>query len=113
MQGRRSRRRRRAPLAFAAYSGWELFSAPNLEPGLQKAAARWFGSERSWAEGNGEALRLALRGRDLFTDESTRVAFVDLAMTIYSAVTTGTVYGGTDLDALRAIAAGIEAEDME
>ena len=103
----------RAPLAFAAYSGWELFNAPNLERGLQKAAARWFGSERSWAEGNGEALRLALRGRDPFTDESTQVAFVDLAMTIYSAVTTGAVYGGTDLDALRAIAAGIEAEDME
>ena len=103
----------RAPLAFAAYSGWELFDAPNLERGLQKAAARWFGSERSWAEGNGEALRLALRGQDPFTDESTQIAFVDQAMTIYSAVTTGVVYGGTDLDALRAIAAGIDAEDME
>ena len=103
----------RAPLAFAAYSGWELFNAPTLERGLQKASARWFGSERSWSEGSDEALRLALRGRDPFTDETTQVAFVDLAMTIYSAVTAGIAYGGTDVNALRAIAAGIDSEDAE
>src|SRR5690606_13208226 len=76
----------RRPLPFAPYSGWELFRADSLERGLDLAAKRWHGSDRSWGEGTGEALRLALRGRDPFTDEVTQVAFVDLAMTIYSAV---------------------------
>ncbi|RZA35589.1 MAG: exodeoxyribonuclease V subunit gamma [Lysobacteraceae bacterium] len=104
----------RAPLAFAPYSGWEFFSAaPDLGKGLQKAAARWFGSERSWGEGSGEALRLALRGRDPFTDEPTQVAFVDQAMTVYSAVLLGQAYAGTDLAALRAIAADLDPEEAE
>lgn len=103
----------RRPLPFAPYSGWELFRAPTLERGLQLAAQRWHGSERSWGEGTGEALRLALRGRDPFTDEATQVAFVDLAMGIYSAVVTGQIYAGTDLDALRDLAAALDLEDAE
>ncbi len=103
----------RHPLPFAPYSGWELYRAGNLERGLAEAARRWHGSDRSWGEGTGEALRLALRGRDPFTDDATQVAFVDLAMAIYSAVVTGQVYGGTDLAALRDIAAKLDLEDAE
>ncbi|MGY1459793.1 exodeoxyribonuclease V subunit gamma [Luteimonas sp. A534] len=103
----------RRPLPFAPYSGWELYRAGNLERGLDLAAKRWHGSDRSWGEGTGEALRLALRGRDPFTDEATQVAFVDLAMAIYSAVATGEVYAGTDLGALRDIAAKLDLEDAE
>ncbi|MGY0612933.1 exodeoxyribonuclease V subunit gamma [Luteimonas sp. A501] len=103
----------RRPLPFAPYSGWELFRADRLERGLDLAAKRWHGSDRSWGEGTGEALRLALRGRDPFTDEATQVAFVDLAMAIYSAVVTGNVYGGTDVGALRDIAAALDLEDAE
>src|SRR5690606_3607254 len=103
----------RRPLPFAPYSGWELFRAPTFERGIQLAAQRWHGSERSWGEGTGEALRLALRGRDPFTDEATQVAFVDLAMGIYSAVMAGELYAGTDLGALRDIAATLDLEDAE
>src|SRR5690606_6035624 len=103
----------RRPLPFAPYSGWELYRAPGFERGLQLAAQRWHGSERSWGEGTGEALRLALRGRDPFTDEATQVAFVDLAMGIYSAVMAGELYAGTDLGALRDIAATLDLEDAE
>ncbi|GGK16756.1 exodeoxyribonuclease V subunit gamma [Luteimonas terricola] len=103
----------RRPLPFAPYSGWELYRAGNLERGLDLAAKRWHGSDRSWGEGTGEALRLALRGRDPFTDEATQVAFVDLAMAIYSAVVSGEVYAGTDLGALRDIAAALDLEDAE
>ncbi|NYZ61958.1 exodeoxyribonuclease V subunit gamma [Luteimonas deserti] len=103
----------RAPLPFAPYSGWELFNAPTLERGLQNAAKKWHGSDRSWGEGNTEALRLALRGRDPFTDAATQIAFVDQAMTVFGAVVKGLVYGGTDLDALRTIAAELDVEESE
>lgn len=103
----------RAPLVFAPYSGWALYSAPTLEKGLEAAAKTWRGSERSWSEGGGDALRLALRGRDPFSDEATRVAFVDQTMAIYLAVAAGQRYDGTDLDTLREIAAGLDMEDAE
>ena len=103
----------RRPLPFAPYSGWELFRAPSLERGLDLAARRWRGSDRSWGEGSGEALRLALRGRDPFADEATGVAFVDLALAIYSAVVDGRIHPGTDLAALRAFAAALDMEDAE
>jgi exodeoxyribonuclease V gamma subunit len=103
----------RAPLAFAPYSGWELFKAPTLEKGLDAAAKKWRGSDRGWAEGNSEALRLALRGRDPFTDEATQIEFVDLSMAIFSAVVSGTLYAGSDHDALRAMVAALDVEDAE
>ncbi|HRN62140.1 MAG TPA: exodeoxyribonuclease V subunit gamma, partial [Luteimonas sp.] len=103
----------RRPLPFAPYSGWELFRAPTFERGVQLAAQRWHGSDRSWGEGTGEALRLALRGRDPFADEATQVEFVDLAMTIYSAVVSGLAYAGTDAAALSDIAATLDVEDAE
>src|SRR3546814_12705944 len=69
--------------------------------------------ERSWGEGTGEALRLALRGHDPFTDEATQVEFVDLAMVLYSAVVAGMTYAGPDLAALRDIAAALAVEAAE
>ncbi|MET0328062.1 MAG: exodeoxyribonuclease V subunit gamma [Luteimonas sp.] len=103
----------RAPLVFAPYSGWALYDAPTLERGLDAAAKKGRGSDRSWGEGNGEALRLALRDRDPFTDAATRVAFVDQTMAIFLAVAAGQRYDGTDPDALRALAAGLDMEDAE
>jgi exodeoxyribonuclease V gamma subunit len=102
----------REPLPFAPYSGWEFFAAaPDMEAGLKEAAKKWYGSERSWSEGSGDALRLALRGCDPFTDDATRLRFADLSMSIYLAVTQGEVYAGTDPDALRALVPVFDAED--
>ncbi|MDN5781336.1 MAG: exodeoxyribonuclease V subunit gamma, partial [Luteimonas sp.] len=67
----------RRPLSFAPYSGWEFFNAANAERGARAAANRWRGSARSWAEGDGEALRLALRGRDPFADAESLQEFAD------------------------------------
>ena len=79
----------RRPLPFAPYSAWELFNAATPERGVQQAANRWRGSQRSWAEGDSEALRLALRGRDPFADAAALEEFAELAFVIYGAVTRG------------------------
>ena len=103
----------REPLPFAPYAGWELFNAPTLEKGLDAAARRWRGSERSWSERDVDALRLALRGRDPFGDGTAQAAFVDLALTIYLAVVSGAAYDGTDAEAMQALAANLDTEDAE
>ncbi|MEN1930003.1 exodeoxyribonuclease V subunit gamma [Luteimonas sp. MJ250] len=103
----------RQPLPFAPYSGWELFKAGDMRKGLEAAAKKWHGSDFSWAESSGEALRLALRGRDPFSDDATQVAFIDLAMGIYLAVVRGELYAGTDPAALRAIADALDLEEAE
>ena len=77
------------PLPFAPYSAWELFNEIDVERGIRNAANRWRGSERQWAEGDGEALRLALRGRDPFADAKAVQAFADLSFIVYGAVTQG------------------------
>ncbi|MEO5566152.1 MAG: exodeoxyribonuclease V subunit gamma [Luteimonas sp.] len=79
----------RRPLPFAPYSGWELFKADDAVRGPREAAKRWRGSTRSWAEGGGEALRLALRGRDPFADATALQAFAAAAYTIFGAVMDG------------------------
>ncbi|MGY1410787.1 exodeoxyribonuclease V subunit gamma [Luteimonas sp. A611] len=103
----------RSPLPFAPYSGWEFFRAGDMRKGLEAAAKKWHGSDFSWAESSGEALRLALRGRDPFSDEATQVAFIDLAMGIYLAVVKGEFYAGTDPAALHAIADALDLEEAE
>ncbi len=100
----------RAPLPFAPYSGWEFFSAADMEKGLRNAAKKWHGSDRSWGEGTSEPLRLALRGRDPFGDEATQVAFVDQSMTVFGALVSGTLHTGVDIAALRALAANIDVQ---
>jgi exodeoxyribonuclease V gamma subunit len=55
-----------APLLFAPYTGWDIW---NAEPEKRHAAGgkRWHGDGNGgWAEGEGDAIRLALRGRDPF-----------------------------------------------
>ena len=79
----------RRPLPFAPYSGWDLFTAATPERGIQAAANRWRGSQRSWAEGDSEALRLTLRGRDPFADAAALQEFADIAFVIYGALTRG------------------------
>lgn len=79
----------RRPLPFAPYSAWALFDAADPEKGARAAATRWRGSARSWGEGSGEALRLALRGRDPFADAESLQAFADVAHAIYGALVHG------------------------
>ncbi len=80
----------RRPLPFAPYSGWALFDADTPERGLQDAARKWRGgSERDWAEGEGDALRLALRGRDPFADADAQREFARIAGIVFGAVTRG------------------------
>jgi len=77
------------PLPFAPYSGWEFFAADGGERGLRNAANKWRGSDRSWAEGDSDALRLALRGRDPFADTATAEEFARIAGHVFGAVTLG------------------------
>ncbi|WP_372017100.1 exodeoxyribonuclease V subunit gamma [Pseudoxanthomonas sp. 10H] len=86
----------RRPLPFAPYSAWELFTADDPARGVRAAAARWRGSARSWAEGDDEALRLALRGRDPFADAGTLRQFADLAHAVYGAVVHGDAQAASD-----------------
>jgi exodeoxyribonuclease V gamma subunit len=78
------------PLPFAPHSAWELFvSAAEPDRGVRHAANRWRGSERCWAEGGSEALRLALRGRDPFADADTLREFARVAGIVFGTVTAG------------------------
>jgi len=77
------------PLPFAPYSAWEFFAADGGERGLRNAARRWRGGERGWAEGEGDAIRLALRGRDPFADAADADAFARVAGIVFGAVVHG------------------------
>ena len=77
------------PLPFAPYSGWELFSAEDAERGIRNAAARWRGGDRQWGEGDSDAIRLALRGRDPFADAASRDEFARITGLVFGAVTRG------------------------
>ena len=103
----------REPLPFGPYSGWEFFIAADYARGVKAAADRWRGVGRRFAEGAGEASRLALRGRDPFADEAGLVRFADTAMVVFSAVVAGATYAGIDAAALQglAIPADGDAED--
>ena len=78
----------RRPLPFAPYSAWELFERRD-DParGLEAAARKWRGSGNGgWAEGEGEALQLALRGRDPFADAAALHEFARIAGIVFGAV---------------------------
>ena len=78
------------PLPFAPYSGWALFAEEDPARGVDKAAAKWRGSGNGgWAEGAGDALRLALRGRDPFADDAALRDFARLAGLVFGAVVHG------------------------
>ncbi len=78
------------PLPFAPYSGWELFATrDDVASGLKKAAGKWRGNERGWAEGDIDAIRLALRGRDPFLDAASLHDFARISGIVFGAVTRG------------------------
>jgi exodeoxyribonuclease V gamma subunit len=81
------------PLPFAPYSSWALFDADTPAHGVQDAAKKWRGQDpgqpRGWAEGDSDALRLALRGRDPFADGASLREFARIAGLVFGAVTHG------------------------
>ena len=91
----------RAPLPLAPYSSWALFEKRD-EPAkaLDAAARKWRGNGHGgWAEGEGEALRVALRGRDPFADHETMREFARLAGIVFGILHTGAPVH-IDIDAL-------------
>ena len=75
------------PLPFAPHSGWDLFMGATPERGMQAAARTWRGGGNGgWAEGAGDALRLALRGRDPFADAGDARDFARIAGLVFGAV---------------------------
>src|SRR5690606_22049548 len=102
----------REPLPFAPYSSWDYYQAAkagrgSLEKGASAAAKRWRGAGRGFAEGEGAAVQLALRGRDPFSGDEALVRFADVAMAVFSALEAGEAYSGVDVDALRGLAAAL------
>lgn len=77
------------PLPFAPYSGWVLFDDQDRTRGVREAAKKWRGHDRGWAEGDSDALRLALRGRDPFADADALRDFARIAGIVFGAVTRG------------------------
>ena len=81
-----------APLPLAPYSSWALFEKRE-EPAKALAAAvgKWRGNGHGgWAEGQGEALRVALRGRDPFAGREAMREFARLAGIVFGILHTGT-----------------------
>ncbi len=87
-----------APLLFAPYTGWAIY---NADPDKREKAARekWYGSERSWGERDGEALQLALRGADPFADAATTNRFIHNSLSIFTALREGRVLAETEVQA--------------
>ncbi len=79
----------REPLPFAPYTGWDIW---NADPEERRAAGRkrWHGDGNGgWAEGEGEAIRLALRGRDPFASDADYRALERTSLRVYDLVRTG------------------------
>ena len=102
----------REPLPYAPYSAWAYFSADTPERGVQAAIRQWHGSGGGFAEGQGDALRQALRGCDPFADEATLLRFADVAMTVFLAVRDGKAFAGTDPASLAGLARRFDPEDV-
>jgi len=94
----------RRPLPFAPYSAWVLFDAADRERGVKDAAGKWR-NERGWSEGDSEAHRIALRGRDPFTDTGALREFARVTGLVFGAVMKG-VPAPLDLD-------GIDLADVD
>ena len=79
------------PLAFAPYSAWELYEGrDNPARGIDAAAKKWRGGGNGgWAENSGEALRLALRGRDPFADAASMREFARVVGIVFGALDAG------------------------
>ncbi len=103
----------REPLLYAPRSAWAYCSADTPERGVEAAVKQWHGSNRSYAEGHGDALRQVLRGYDPFAEDAALLRFADTAMLVFLAVRDGKVYGGIDPATLAGLAQRFEPEDSE
>lgn len=90
----------RAPLPFAPYTGWEIWNAEAPEKRRAAAFKRWHGDGNGgFAEGEGEAIRLALRGRDPFADDAAYARMEALSLRIYGLLRSGSARpAALDLD---------------
>ena len=98
----------RRPLPFAPYSGWALFDADNPGRGIKEAAGKWR-NERGWSEGDSEAHRIALRGRDPFADAEALRDFARVTGLVFGAVMEG-VPAPLDIDGIGLPDAGDEED---
>ena len=103
----------REPLPYAPYSAWAYASADNTDRAVEAARKQWHGAGGGFAEGQGDALRQALRGVDPFADEATLLRFADAAMTVFYAVGQGKAYAGVDPGALAGLARAHDPEEGE
>ncbi len=105
----------REPLPYAPYSAWCYASADNADKAVEAARRQWHGAGGGggFAEGQGDALRQVLRGRDPFADEALLVRFADAAMTVFLAVRDGKVYDGVDPATLAGLARAHDPEEGE
>ncbi len=90
-------------LPYAPRSGWAYFNAKSPPAGVRAAAACWHGGVNRWAEGDSDALRQVLRGRDPFAEASLLRQFVNITSIVFKAVTRGAIHDGAlpaDLDEL-------------
>ena len=80
----------RDPLPFGPRAGWLWYDADTQgKDGWGKAESQWRGSDRSWGEAGTASVRLALRGRDPFSDAGLGESFRDIARIVFDAVVHG------------------------
>ncbi|GHD75573.1 RecBCD enzyme subunit RecC [Luteimonas padinae] len=106
----------REPLPYAPYSAWAYASVDNdddPDKAVEAARKQWHGAGGGFAEGQGDALRQVLRGRDPFADEAMLVRFADAAMTVFFAVRDGQAYAGVDPGTLAGLARAHDPEEGE
>jgi exodeoxyribonuclease V gamma subunit len=84
----------RTPLQFLPRSGWDAYTTTDDDKAWNAAAKHWTGSNgQSWAEGDTDATRLALRARDPFAPDApdTRSQFLALSRRVFDALLLGDV----------------------
>ena len=85
----------RVPLLYAPSTGWALYTAL---PAKREAEgrARWYGSDRSWAESSGAGYQLALRGHDPFASADSYRQLLHNSFVVFTAVREGRIFAGFD-----------------
>ncbi len=82
-----------APLLYGPYTAWTLYRAPAAKR-ESEGWAQWHGGERRWGEASGDAVQLALRGRDPFADADSYQQLLHTSFVVFSAVREGRVFQG-------------------
>ena len=95
----------RAPLLYGPRTGWALWNAPEDEDKRRTAAyTAWHGNDHAWGEATGEAMRLALRGRDPFADDGAYAELVDTSARVFAALCMGMADADADAASAGAVA---------